>query len=458
METDGNYPVQFKNVIEKIIDADLNKRGITKYISALVKGINDNGTVNVCIPPNLDSIISGLLNKTGETLSEGDSVELCAKNGSVNNSWVAIKHKTNNSGGGVLDYDDLINKPIIRIANNNELSPTIIYDLNEGIYSLSGYIKFFVQDADTTLFETPTIMIITSSGEEKYAQIFYPNGNRIVSYRIDGAGYSGTDRGLPSGGTVNQVLVKKSNTDYDAEWSDITGQVLYDNSTGTNETVTLSDSSTNYDYIDIFYRDNDNTCSSVRVNNPNGKSADISTIERWGTTLYIKQKRITISGNTITNGNATEANFTTAPKIGINTTANNIYITKVIGYKDTPRQVDVIPMSDMYYKSGDVYTIADRTYITVGGSLTAAKSQIRFGVFLPKLLTNINSVTVSLAKLTIRNTAGSYILDYEDVTSALSAAKSGDNTVYLSYGASDIAGTNNTPVSVEINALKLIFN
>ena len=101
METEENYPAQFKNVIEKIIDAELNKRGIPKYISALVKGVNDNGTVNVCIPPNLDSIISGLLNKTGETLSEGDSVELCAKNGSVNNSWVAIKHKTSTQFAGV---------------------------------------------------------------------------------------------------------------------------------------------------------------------------------------------------------------------------------------------------------------------------------------------------------------------------------------------------------------------
>ena len=115
-------------------------------------------------------------------------------------------------------------------------------------------------------------------------------------------------------------------------------------------------------------------------------------------------------------------------------------------------------MSDMYYKPGDVYTITDRAYITVGGSLTASKGQVRFGVFLPKLLTNINSVTVSLAKLTIRNTSGSYIIDYKAVTSALSASKSGDNTVYLSYGASNMSGTNNTPVSVEINALKLTFN
>lgn len=265
-------------------------------------------------------------------------------------------------------------------------------------------------------------------------------------------------QGMPSGGTTGQILTKKSNTDYDTEWADINGQVLYDNSTGTNGTVTLSDSAADYDYIDIFYRDNDNTYSSVRVNNPDGKLVDISTIERWGTTLYIKQKRIAISGNTITNGNTTEAQFTAAPKNTINTNANNIYITKVIGYHDTPKQVDTIPMSDMYYKPGDVYTITDRAYITVGGSLTASKGQVRFGVFLPKLLTNINSVTVSLAKLTIRNTSGSYIIDYKDVTSALSASKSGDNTVYLSYGARNMSGTNNTPISVEINALKLTFN
>ena len=119
METDENYPAQFKNVIEKIIDAELNKRGITKYISALVKGVNDNGTVNVCIPPNLDSIISGLLNKTGETLAAGDSVELCAKNGSVNNSWVSIKRKTDNSGDRGLPSGGTAGQVLAKKSINN---------------------------------------------------------------------------------------------------------------------------------------------------------------------------------------------------------------------------------------------------------------------------------------------------------------------------------------------------
>ncbi len=110
------------------------------------------------------------------------------------------------------------------------------------------------------------------------------------------------------------------------------------------------------------------------------------------------------------------------------------------------------------YQKGDTYTIKDRSYVTVGGSLTAGKGQIRFGIFVPKKLTNISKITVNSAKITVRNTSGSYILDYVDVTNDVSASKSGDNAIYLSYGSSNMSGTNNTPVSVEIGALILTFN
>jgi hypothetical protein len=120
---------------------------------------------------------------------------------------------------------------------------------------------------------------------------------------------------------------------YDDNGNEILNEnVLYDNESGSNGEITLSESAAGKKYMDIFYRDNDNTYSSVRVYNPDGKYVDISTISRWGTTLYIKQKRITISGTSITNGNTTEAQFTAAPKNTINTTANNIYITRVTSY------------------------------------------------------------------------------------------------------------------------------
>ena len=112
----------------------------------------------------------------------------------------------------------------------------------------------------------------------------------------------------------------------------LVGKTIYENDEGSNGNITLSDSVTGKKYIDIFYRDNDRTYSSVRVYDPDNKHVDISTISRWGSVLYIKQKRIAIAGNKIANGNTTEVAFTTAPKIVIDTNANSIYITRVVTY------------------------------------------------------------------------------------------------------------------------------
>lgn len=88
----------FKKVIDDIIDVNLINKGIVKYIAAKVVSVNSNGTVNVYIPPDNSNVVNGLANKTGESLVPGDSVELCAKNGSIKNSWIAVKHGISQSG------------------------------------------------------------------------------------------------------------------------------------------------------------------------------------------------------------------------------------------------------------------------------------------------------------------------------------------------------------------------
>ena len=102
-----NSVYNFKKVIDDIVDTNLINKGITKYISAKVVSINSNGTVNVYIPPDTTNKINGLANKSGEILFSGDSVELCAKNGSVKNSWVAVKHGIGTVGGSGTNYDSL---------------------------------------------------------------------------------------------------------------------------------------------------------------------------------------------------------------------------------------------------------------------------------------------------------------------------------------------------------------
>lgn len=106
MDFDLNYVPQFKAVIEDIIKAELKKYKITNFISAVVQNVNEDGTVDVYFPPNKKDIATGILNKSGEILEVGDSVEINTKNGNLSNSWVALKHgasktpKINSSSSG----------------------------------------------------------------------------------------------------------------------------------------------------------------------------------------------------------------------------------------------------------------------------------------------------------------------------------------------------------------------
>lgn len=127
--------------------------------------------------------------------------------------------------------------------------------------------------------------------------------------------------------TINDVLQV-----YDDEGNDILNEKVLFNG-DSNGAITLSETSANFKYIEVFFRDNDNTYSSVKVYEPNNKFVDLATLARWSSTFYIKQKRIAISGTKITNGNTTEIQFTTAPKITMKNDVNNIYITRVVGYR-----------------------------------------------------------------------------------------------------------------------------
>ena len=103
MDFDIKQIAEFKKVIEDIVDARLKSYGITSFVAAVVTKVNDDGTVNVTIPPDNSRFVNNVLNKSSESLSAGDSVELCTKNGRLSNSWVAIKHGKSTSVGSLED-------------------------------------------------------------------------------------------------------------------------------------------------------------------------------------------------------------------------------------------------------------------------------------------------------------------------------------------------------------------
>ena len=102
---------------------------------------------------------------------------------------------------------------------------------------------------------------------------------------------------------------------------------LYNNTSGTTGTITLSQSSANFLHMRVYFRDNDGIYNSVDAYSPNGKSLWLgtATIESHGT--YFKRANIKISGNSITFTKNTEAAIQGTRYDFY--TGNYIYVTRV---------------------------------------------------------------------------------------------------------------------------------
>ena len=110
-------------------------------------------------------------------------------------------------------------------------------------------------------------------------------------------------------------------------------KVLYTSTNGSNTAITLNETAANFDYIEIFFRNNDNFYSSVKVDTPDGKTAVlISSDPNSSSVLYLKNTSVQISGTTITPKNYSEVGIKSSGITGFSSTNYN-YITKVVGYK-----------------------------------------------------------------------------------------------------------------------------
>lgn len=115
----------------------------------------------------------------------------------------------------------------------------------------------------------------------------------------------------------------------------ISSKVLYENTTGSNETITLNETIANYNRAKIFYKYR-NIYGSVEVYNPNNKIISLSIV--FSIPVYnlarIQYKNIKIFQNKITNEGFGYLSINTDGKTDVNIEENEIYITKIIGYKE----------------------------------------------------------------------------------------------------------------------------
>ena len=114
----------------------------------------------------------------------------------------------------------------------------------------------------------------------------------------------------------------------------------------------------------------------------------------------------------------------------------------------------------IFYKSGDTLEIPSIQAIIPGAYITSGKTEIYFNIYTPKLMTNINKITVTNLQLTARQNGG-YILGSGDggVTVNVTTTKVTDNCIRCVYKASSeiSSATNNAPVGLVISGGTITF-
>ena len=144
-----------------------------------------------------------------------------------------------------------------------------------------------------------------------------------------------TQVACPYGYLQNGIYVRNYHNGVWSKWYNYNqGVVLYDNSSGSNGTITLSETSANFNYLEIFFRaDSDTAFTSVKVHSPNGKNAMLinAIINTSGNYegVFLRITKVNISGTTITPNK-------TGQLYGggyAHSDTNRNYITRVVGYK-----------------------------------------------------------------------------------------------------------------------------
>lgn len=181
------------------------------------------------------------------------------------------------------------------------------------------------------------------------------NKSFIGSVNIDGTWYNlinirhrnGATDGDSYGLQIRNALTDKTNRLYlrsqygDASsWSDwepiYTAKSLYDNASGSNGTITLSESAGNFVYLEVFYstnRGNQLSFSSQKIYNPNGKDINLNAVVRdvGQGVMYMESSLYNIGGvSMVWRIKGSSHNYTNSVEFY---DSNTIYIHKVIGYR-----------------------------------------------------------------------------------------------------------------------------
>ena len=135
----------------------------------------------------------------------------------------------------------------------------------------------------------------------------------------------------------NNASETSTNTNDITNLKKLVPTTLYNNSSGSNGSITLSDSVSNYEYIEILFREEETGTSvykSLKLHNPNGKNVILDMVDFHDSKLIFNTKVVAISDTTITNVRYKRYTITdSATWSPFGSNDNTIYINTVLGYK-----------------------------------------------------------------------------------------------------------------------------
>lgn len=317
--------------------------------------IRNNSTLKISIS-NAQALNSATL-KSITAVVNGNTYtgSLNGSTGTINVGVVNVSHDTEvtvkvvdsrgNAGQKkitVLVYDWTLPSAIIKLNRKSNYYSESILNVNANYASIGGKnevtIKYRIKKVANSTFSTYTTIRDNADANFTADNEYEWNVQVNVADKLGNTTYNLL---LPRGIPIAYVDIKKKSfgvncfpkhdSSLEANGVCLSGNVLYNNASGTAGTVTLSDSAENYTYLEIFYRSSgDNACGSVKVFNPNGKLVHLGTIHYIADYDYAKFALVSVSGSMIT----FNQNYQIILKNnGSEYSAENaIYITRVVGY------------------------------------------------------------------------------------------------------------------------------
>lgn len=118
------------------------------------------------------------------------------------------------------------------------------------------------------------------------------------------------------------------------DWYSVSPVILYNNSSGTTDTVTLSETAANFTFIEIYGCLADGVLVPLgKAINPNGKTIDMVWLSTNSSNAALLRNRVKISGTSITQSNNRQVIFN-ATNFNAYTDDNYLMrICAVVGYR-----------------------------------------------------------------------------------------------------------------------------